>query len=273
MKGASVLTDRRRERRFVRRRVTLATLAVSLLCLVAVAAAWSAPQQTSAQIKVLAAASLTNVFPQIDNTPKFSFAGSDTLAGQIRLGVPADVFASANTSLPNALYAQGLVEKPTVFTTNKLVLVVPTSNPAGIKTVFDLRQKGIKLLVGTPTVPIGSYTWTILKNLALTSVLSNVVSQETDVRSILSKVSLGEADAGFVYITDAKTVAGKVTVIKLPAWAQPPVRYGIAVIKTTQDRASAVAFTNKVLSKAGQAKLQAAGFRAVKKGATSYAGG
>jgi molybdate transport system substrate-binding protein len=250
-----------------------AAVAALVLVFAAATAASASPQRTTAQIRVLAAASLTNVFPQIDNTPKFSFAGSDALAAQIRLGAPADVFASANTSLPNALYAAGLVEKPTVFTTNKLVLVVPTSNPAGIKTVFDLRQNGIKLVVGTPTVPIGSYTRTILRNLALTSVLSNVVSQETDVRSILGKVSLGEADAGFVYITDAKTVAGKVNVIRLPAWAQPPVRYGIAVIKSTKDRPDAVAFINKVLSKAGQAKLRAAGFGAVKHGATTYAGG
>jgi len=213
------------------------------------------------------------VFPLIDSTAKYSFAGSDALAAQIRLGAPADVFASANTSLPNALYAQGLVEKPTVFTTNKLVVVVPRSNPAAIKTVFDLRKQGVKLIVGTPTVPIGSYTRTILKNLALTSILSNVVSQETDVRSILSKVALGEADAGFVYVTDAKTVSDKVTVVRVPAWAQPPVRYGIAVIKSTGDRASAVAFIDKVLSRTGQAKLKAAGFGAVKHGATTYAGG
>jgi molybdate transport system substrate-binding protein len=236
-------------------------------------AALAAPQRSTAQIRVLAAASLTNVFPQIDPTPKFSFAGSDALASQIRLGAPADVFASANMSLPNALFAGGLVEKPVVFTTNKLVLVVPKSNPAGIKTVFDLRQKGIKLLVGTPTVPVGAYTRTILRNLALSSVLSNVVSQETDVRSLLSKIALDEADAGFVYITDAKTVADKVAVISLPAWAQPPIRYGIAVIKTTQSRADAVAFINKVLAKTGQAKLRAAGFGAVKNGVTAYAGG
>jgi molybdate transport system substrate-binding protein len=248
-------------------------LTASVLALAAVATALAGPQRTTAQIRVLAASSLTNVFPQVDRTESYSFAGSDALAGQIRLGVPADVFAAANTSLPNALYAAGLVEKPVVFTTNKLVLVVPNSNPAGIKTVFDLRKPGIKLLVGTPTVPIGSYTRTILKNLALTSVLSNVVSQETDVRSILSKVALGEADAGFVYITDAKTVSDKVKVIPLPAWAQPPVRYGIAVIKSTKDRADAVAFINKVLAKAGQAKLRAAGFGAVKNGATSYVGG
>lgn len=96
---------------------------------------------------------------------------------------------------------------------------------------------------------------------------------ETDVRSILGKASPGEADAGFVYSTDARTVVGKVTVIRLPAWAQPPVCHGIAVVKSTQDRADAVAFINKVLSKAGQAKLRGAGFGAVKRGATTYAGG
>jgi len=255
------------------RRLAVVILATLLVGLVSAAIGSASSGRSSAGIKVLAAASLTNVFPQIDNAPAYSFAGSDALAAQIRLGAPADVFASANTSLPNALYSAGLVEKPVVFTTNKLVLVVPKSNSAGIKSVFDLKKSGIKLIVGTPTVPIGTYTRTILKNLALTSVLSNVVSLETDVRQILSKVALGEADAGFVYITDAKTVNGQVNVISLPAWAQPPVRYGIAVIKSTGSRSDAVAFINKVLSKAGQAKLRAAGFGAVKNGVTTYAGG
>ena len=271
-KGESTLRQAHRPQSSASR-IAIAAVAFAALCLVAVATALAAPQRTTAQIRVLAAASLTNVFPQIDNTPSYSFAGSDALAAQIRLGVPADVFASANMTLPTSLYNQKLVEKPVVFATNKLVLVVPKSNPAGIKTVFDLKKSGIKLIVGTPTVPIGSYTRTILKNLALTSVLANVVSQETDVRSILSKVALGEADAGLVYITDAKTVADKVTVIKLPAWAQPPVRYGIAVVNTTKSRSDAVAFINKVLSKQGQAKLRAAGFGAPKNGVTSYPGG
>ena len=247
----------------------VALLAV-VLALVTAAASQARP---AARITVLAASSLTNVFPQIDAAPKYSFGGSDTLAGHIRLGAPADVFAAANSSIPDKLYSQGLVEKPVVFTTNKLVLVTPRSNPAGITSVFDLRKPGIKLIVGTPTVPVGSYTRTILKNLALTSVLSNVVSQETDVRSILGKVALGEADAGFVYITDAKTVADKVNVIRLPAWAQPPIRYEFAILKSSASRADAVAFINKVLAKAGQAKLKAAGFGAVKKGATTYASG
>jgi molybdate transport system substrate-binding protein len=242
-------------------------VAIFATAALALAASGSAPQRSTTGVRVLAAASLTNVLPKIDPTPQYSFAGSDTLAGQIRLGAPADVFAAANTSLPEQLYAQRLVEKPVVFTTNKLVLVVPRANPAAIRSVFDLRRPGIKLVVGTATVPIGSYTRAILRNLALTSVLANVVSEETDVRSILGKVGLGEADAGFVYKTDAKTAADRLTVVPVPAGAQPPIRYAIAVVKSTQDRRAAVAFIDKVLARSGQAKLRAAGFGAVKNGA------
>ena len=251
--------------------VALSALTAATAAL-APAAAVAAPARGHAQITVLAAASLAEVLPRIDPAPKYSFAGSDTLASQIRLGAPADVFAAANTTLPDQLYAAGVVEKPVVFTANKLVLVTPKSNPAGIKSVFDLRKSGIKLLVGTATVPIGSYTRKILKNLALSGVLANVVSQENDVRSILGKVGLGEADAGFVYATDAKTVAGNVNVIALPAWAQPPVRYAVAVVKSSSNRSDAIAFVNKLLSKAGKAKLAAAGFVAPKGLPTSYGG-
>ena len=253
---------------------TRPTLLTALtLAVVALSATTNPEARPAAPLPVLAASSLATVFPQIDKTPRYSFAGSDTLAAQIKLGAPADVFAAASSSSPDKLYAQGLVEKPVVFTTNRLVLVTPASNPVGISSVFDLRKTGIKLVIGTQSVPIGVYTRTILRNLALTSVLSNVVSQETDVRSILGKVALGEADAGFVYRTDAKTVTGKVEVIALPAWAQPPVRYEIAVVKSTGNRAAAVAYVNKVLSRAGQAKLRAAGFGAVKHGVTRYVGG
>jgi molybdate transport system substrate-binding protein len=91
-------------------------------------------------------------------------------------------------------------------------------------------------------------------------VLKNVVSQETDVREVLAKVGLGEADAGFVYSTDAKTVPGRVTVIKVPAWAQPKVQYGICLVTASGNETDGQAFVNRVLSKAGQAKLLAAGF-------------
>jgi molybdate transport system substrate-binding protein len=213
-----------------------------------------------AKITVFAAASLTNVFPQIDSSPTYSFAGSNTLAAQIQLGAPADVFASANTALPQQLWQKGLCTQPIVFTRNTLVLIVPRSNPAGIHGVYDLQKPGVKLDVAAPGVPVGSYTRQILKNMALASVVNNVVSNETDVREVLAKVSLGEADAGFVYSTDAKTVPGQVTVLKLPAWAQPKVQYGMCVVKSTKNTAAAQSFMKEVLSKAGQAKLLAAGF-------------
>jgi molybdate transport system substrate-binding protein len=222
-----------------------------------------APGDASArtQLTVYAAASLTDVFPKIDPTQKYSFGGSNTLAAQIQLGAPADVFASANTTLPNQLYAKGLCSKPVVFTRNTLVIVVPKANPARIHSVYDLAKPGVKLVVAGSGVPVGSYTLQILRNLNLSSaVLKNVVSQETDVREVLSKVALGEADAGFVYATDARTVRGQVTVIRVPAWAQPKVQYGICVVSASGHKSDGRAFVNRVLSKAGQGKLLAAGF-------------
>ena len=170
------------------------------------------------------------------------------------------MFASANTTIPDQLLAKGLVQKPRVFTRNRLVLIVPKSNPAGIHSLYDLRRPGIKLVIAAPAVPVGSYTRQVLKQMGLTGVLSNVVSQESDVRSVLSKVALGEADAGFVYSTDAKTVPGKVTVIKVPAWAQPKVAYALAVVASSGSKTKAQQFVKEVLSKAGQKKLLAAGF-------------
>jgi len=234
--------------------------ATALLALVAALLVGGAAGSSQSQITVFAAASLTNVFPQIDSSPKYSFAGSNALAAQITQGAPADVFASANMTLPLQLASKGLCSKPVVFTRNTLILIVPTSNPANIRSVYDLRKPGIKLVIAAPGVPVGTYTLQILKNMNLTSVLSNVVSRETDVREVLAKVALGEADAGFVYSTDARTVPGKVKVLKLPAWAQPKVQYGICVVTASNDKADAQAFVNKVMSKAGQAKLLAAGF-------------
>jgi molybdate transport system substrate-binding protein len=213
-----------------------------------------------APLTVYAAASLTDVFPKIDAAARYSFGGSNTLAAQIRQGAPADVFAAANTTLPQQLNAAGLCAKPVVFTRNALVLIVPSSNPAAIHTVYDLKKPGVKLVVAAPAVPVGGYTLQILKNMALTSVLQNVVSQENDVREVLSKVALGEADAGFVYSTDARTVPGKLTAIKVPAWAQPKVEYGMCVVSSSPNKAAAQAFVAKVIGRAGQAKLIAAGF-------------
>ena len=183
------------------------------------------------------------------------------LTSQIELGAPADVFAAANTRLPERLHRAGLLEPPpVVFTANRLVLVVPKANPAGLRSVYDLRRVGVKLLVGAATVPVGAYARTALARLGLTRVLDAVVSEESDARSILGKVGLDEADAGFVYATDARAFAGRVKVIALPAKAQPEVRYAVAVVKSSGNRAVAVAFVRRLLSKAGQAKLAAAGF-------------
>jgi molybdate transport system substrate-binding protein len=234
-------------------------LALVLLLLALCAA--NASARSRQQVTVFAAASLTDVFPKIDGTQKYSFAGSNALATQIRNGAPADVFASANTDIPAQLHTQGFVDKPVNFTRNALVVVVPKSNPAGIKSVFDLTRDGVKIDVANAAVPVGAYTLQILKNMNLTAkVQANVVSQETDVREVLSKVALGQADAGFVYATDAKSVAGKVTVLKLPAWAQPKVTYALAVVSRSPNKAAAQAFVRKVLSKQGQAQLARAGF-------------
>jgi molybdate transport system substrate-binding protein len=209
---------------------------------------------------VFAAASLTDPFPKIAPHARFSFAGSNTLAAQIRQGAPADVFASANTTLPAALHGDGFCSKPVVFTRNTLVLIVPSSNPVGIHSVYDLRRSGIKLVIADKGVPVGSYTLQVLKNMNLTSVLKNVVSRENDVREVLAKVALNEADAGFVYSTDARTVPRKVRVLKIPAWAQPKVQYGICVVSASHNKTAANAFVRRVLSPAGQKILLRYGF-------------
>ena len=238
------------------------TLATLLLVVVLLATLAARAQATSdAGLKVFAAASLIDVFPAVDKAETYSFAGSNTLEAQIIQGAPADVFASANLTLPTALYQKGLCSKPVVFTRNTLVIVVPKSNPAKIKSIYDLTKPGVKLDIANSGVPVGSYTLQVLDNMNLRApVLKNIVSQETDVRSVLSKVALGEADAGFVYSTDAKTVPGQVTVIKVPAWAQPKVQYGICIVSKSPNKTAAQAFVNLVVGKAGQAKLLSYGF-------------
>jgi molybdate transport system substrate-binding protein len=234
-----------------------------LVCLAVLAAPGGAAATARAQLTVYAAASLTNVFPAIDAHEKYSFGGSNALATQIQQGAPADVFASANMTLPTQLHQQNLCSKPVVFTRNKLVIVVPRKNPAHIRNIYDLTKSGVTIDIAAKGVPVGNYTLQILQNMNLTdAVMKNVVSQETDVREVLSKVSLGEVDAGFVYSTDAKTVPGKVKVIKVPAWAQPKVQYGICVVSSSSQKPAAKTFLKRVLSKAGQKKLHKFGFLA-----------
>jgi molybdate transport system substrate-binding protein len=238
-----------------------------LIVIAALAAAAALPAESSARgdgsgrLTVFAAASLTDVFPKIDSRPRYGFAGSDQLAIQIQQGAPADIFAAASPKYPELLYQQGLVEKPIQFATNTLVLIVPKSNPAGIKTVDDLTKPGVKIVIGDAAVPVGSYTRTVLKNLGITdSVMKNVVSNETDVRNVLAKVALGEADAGFVYITDARTVEGKVGVIAIRASAQPQVIYEAAVVKASKYKKADYAFLTRLVRPGAQKTLESFGF-------------
>jgi molybdate transport system substrate-binding protein len=211
-------------------------------------------------LQVFAAASLTNVFPKIDGQARYSFAGSNTLAAQISQGAPADVFASANTTLAWQLYRKGVLTRPVVFTRNNLVLIVPKANPAHIRSVSDLARPDVKLVLAAPAVPAGAYALRVLHSLKLTSVLDNVVSQEPDVRGVLAKVALGEADAGFVYSTDARTVRAKIRTIAIPGRAKPTVAYAAAVVRASRHRAAAQAWVKHLLGKGAQAKLLADGF-------------
>jgi molybdate transport system substrate-binding protein len=242
-------------RRVPRNRLVLATLAVL------VALAFPAATSAGGGITVFAAASLTDVLPRVDKSPRYSFAGSDQLALQLQQGAQADVYAAASPKYAELLYHNGVVRKPAVFATNKLVVIVPRSNPANVHSVYDLRRTGLRVVIGDKSVPIGSYTRQILDTLGITTdVMKNVVSQETDVKGIVAKVAFGEADAGFVYVTDSKPVASKVRVLTLPAWAQPPVRYEIAVVSSSTHQAAARAFVKKVLAKRGRLLLKRAGF-------------
>ena len=234
----------------------LALVALLGAVLVSGAAAQSATERAT----VYAAASLTDAFPKIAPSARFSFAGSNALAAQIRQGAPADVFASANMKIPFGLYGDNFCSRPAVFTRNALVLIVPRKNRAHIRSVFDLKRKGIKLVVADKGVPVGDYTLQVLQKLKLTGALRNVVSRETDVREVLAKVALDEGDAGFVYATDAKTVPKKVRVIAIPPKGRATIEYGICVVLASHDKPAAQTLVRRILGPIGQRILRGYGF-------------
>lgn len=210
---------------------------------------------------VYAAASLTDVFPKVSPSSRYQFAGSNQLALQITRGAPADVFASASPVYTQQLFRDGLVEKPRTFATNSLVLAVPRSNPAKIRSVFDLAKRAkLKLVVAGQKVPIGLYTREVLKRLSLLRVLRKAVSQEPDVKGIVGKLALGEADAGFVYATDVRAASSRLIAIPLPQRSQPTVRYEVAVVKESGNREGALEFVADLLSTDGRRELKRSGF-------------
>ena len=206
---------------------------------------------------VFAAASLTEVFQELAPEARFNFAGSDELATQIREGARPDVYAAASPRFPRELHHEGLVEAPRAFATNRLVLIVPAANPAGIERLADAAAPGVKLVLGAEGVPIGDYARQAIASAGAEALLDNVVSLEEDVKGVVGKVSLGEADAGIVYATDAAAAGEDVRTVALPVAVE--VTYPVAVVRPG-DRAER--FLELLYSERGRRLLSAAGFGA-----------
>jgi molybdate transport system substrate-binding protein len=190
------------------------------------------------RLVVSAASSMTEAlescapeFEEAENADvRMSFAGSDELAAQIRQGAPVDAFAAANTRLPDELYEEDLMSEPVEFSTNEFVLAVPAGSE--IDSVEDVAREGTKVVVGSESVPIGSYTRESLAKLPPgqeEAILSNVVSNEPDVKGIVGKLTQGAGDAGFVYVTDVNATGGELKAIDLPPELDPRVTYGAGV--------------------------------------------
>ena len=220
------------------------------------------------ELVVSAATSLKGAFTSYgeqfaDAEAQFSFAGSDELAAQIRSVAKPDVFASANTKLPDELFKEGLVERPQAFATNRLVLAVPAEQ-AKVRSLDDLTEKGTTIVIGAEEVPIGAYTRKLLDRLddrTEAAILANVRSNEPDVGGISAKLAQGAADAGFLYLTDVIATNGRLKAIDLPAASAPEVAYGVAIVKGAEHRAAAQAFVAGLLDGIGAGALKRAGFR------------
>jgi molybdate transport system substrate-binding protein len=216
-----------------------------------------AGSSADAPLTIYAASSLTEAFTAFDSARRYSFGGSNALETQIRNGAPADVFASAAPLNTQRLFRAKIVGKPVTFTANRLVLIVPKSNPAGIRTVYDLARKPAKLVIAGPAVPVGAYTRRVLRKLGLTRVLAKVVSEESDVKG----------DAGFVYVTDARPVRSQVSMIRIPNRAQPRIRYEIALVSRSANKPAARAWIKRLLGPRGQRALRNGGFLPIPKAA------
>jgi molybdate transport system substrate-binding protein len=223
----------------------------------------------SGTVSVFAAASLTAAFNGIGTafqgtnsgvTMRFNFAGTPTLVTQIEQGASADVFASADTTNMDKLKGDGFTtDTPQVFARNKLEIVVAPGNPKGISGLADLAKPGLIYITEAPTVPAGKYA---LQALAKAGVTVTPKSLETDVKSVVSKIELGEADAGIVYTTDVTVAGSKVAGVAIPDADNVIATYPIVAVKASTNAAAANAFIAYVLSAAGQAKLQSFGFLA-----------
>ena len=231
----------------------------------------STPTPAPVTLNVFGAASLTAAFGEIKTkyeaanpnvTVTYTFAGSNTLATQITNGAPADVFASADTK--NMGKVSSLVNTPQTFAKNKVVIIIPANNPGNIKTLHDLANKGVKIAVAGPSVPVGNYTLEVLSKMGQSSeygpayesaVKANFVTQETSVSGVVQKVELGEVDAGYVYVSDAYSAGSKVSSIDIPDQFNILADYPIATVKDSKNLSTAESYVQYVLSPDGQAIL------------------
>jgi molybdate transport system substrate-binding protein len=220
------------------------------------------------RLVVSAASSMTEALdacsPEfLDATVRLSFAGSDELAAQIRQGVKPDVYAAANTKLPDALHAEGLLGKPVGFATNELVLAVPAGSQ--IASVHDLAAKGVTIAIGDESVPIGSYTRETLGKLPAAegrAILANVRSNEPDVKGIVGKLTQGAVDAGFVYVTDVNAAGSDLKAIELPPGVEPQVTYAAGVVEGAKHPEQARTYVDELLDGPCSDALRDAGFGA-----------
>ena len=231
-------------------------------------AATTTASTLSGSITVLAAASLTESFTLLGQqfeaaypgtTVTFSFAASGTLATQITQGAPADVFASASTTSMDQVALAHAVASPTTFATNSPEIAVPPGNPAHISTVADLAAPGVTVALCAPSVPIGALAE---QTFAKAGVTVTPATLEADVKATLTKVELGEVDAGIVYVTDVKAAGAKVVGIPIPAELSGSTEYPIATVTASTHAELAQAFVDYVLSSDGAAVMTAAGFQA-----------
>lgn len=248
-----------------------------LACVVVVALAACSQTTGTHELTVAAASSLREVLPRVaeafagtaagaDATFRFSFAGTDTAAAQIRAGAPVDLFAAAAPRYAEELADEGLVEPPRPFATNRLVVIVPASDRTAIRSPRDLSGP-VKLVLASASVPIGAYARQALAALErlygtgyAERVLGNVVSEEDSVESVLAKVRLGEADAGFAYATDAVASDGGVVAIELPPEARTEAVYAAAVVTGASSPRTARSFVRFLVGDTAQALLRRAGF-------------
>jgi molybdate transport system substrate-binding protein len=237
-----------------------------------------APSAPPAALTIYGAASLKGVLDNAKTayetanpgtTLTISTDSSATLETQIEQGAPADVFLSADTTKPKKLVDKGLAAGAAVtFAGNKLTIIVPTANPAGIKTPADLAKTGIKVIAAGDAVPVTKYATMLVANLAKESgypadfaakYTANIASREDNVKAIVAKVELGEGDAGIVYVTDAKA-STKVTTVDVPDIANVPATYAGVVVKASKNATAAQAFLTWFAGPDGQAILGTFGF-------------